>query len=328
MAGRPIAPAISASHSTATIRALAGWSGWSPGGAGRWRLPYGDQGLLIHRDLLRTVGGDRAAAADGGRGPGPPPRAPPAGGAGQRRGDLGGEVASARAGTAARLRNLCCLSLYFGRRAAAPDRAALFMKDTVFVFARAPRLGAVKRRLAREIGDRAALRFHRRDAAPLLRALAADRRFAHRPRGDAGSRAFSPAGARGRVGQGRGDLGPRMARGASAWSGGGSSAATFPMRERPMCGRLRRPRPRRRGVRSGGGRRLLAGGAVPAPPGAAVRRRALVHRTRARRHAGEFSWPPRCVPAHAARCGHRGGLAPCHVRSVARQFSKSVTRMS
>jgi hypothetical protein len=34
------------------------------------------------------------------------------------------------------------------------------MKDTVVVFARAARLGAVKRRLAREIGARAALRFH------------------------------------------------------------------------------------------------------------------------------------------------------------------------
>jgi uncharacterized protein len=30
------------------------------------------------------------------------------------------------------------------------------MKDTVVVFARAPHLGAVKRRLARDIGDRAA----------------------------------------------------------------------------------------------------------------------------------------------------------------------------
>ena len=35
------------------------------------------------------------------------------------------------------------------------------MRDTVIVFARAPRLGTVKRRLARDIGDRAALRFHR-----------------------------------------------------------------------------------------------------------------------------------------------------------------------
>ncbi|MDR3534991.1 MAG: TIGR04282 family arsenosugar biosynthesis glycosyltransferase [Acetobacteraceae bacterium] len=51
------------------------------------------------------------------------------------------------------------------------------MKDTVVVFARAPRLGTVKRRLARDIGDRAALRFHQATLHRLLRALAADRRF-------------------------------------------------------------------------------------------------------------------------------------------------------
>lgn len=50
------------------------------------------------------------------------------------------------------------------------------MRDTVVVFARAPRLGAVKRRLAREIGARAALDFHRRTLIALLRGLAAERR--------------------------------------------------------------------------------------------------------------------------------------------------------
>jgi uncharacterized protein len=51
------------------------------------------------------------------------------------------------------------------------------MKDTVVVFARAPRLGAVKRRLARDIGDRAALRFHTATLTRLLRGLAAEKRF-------------------------------------------------------------------------------------------------------------------------------------------------------
>ena len=51
------------------------------------------------------------------------------------------------------------------------------MKDIVVVFARAPRLGAVKRRLAREIGARAALRFHVDTLTRLLRALTADRSF-------------------------------------------------------------------------------------------------------------------------------------------------------
>jgi rSAM/selenodomain-associated transferase 1 len=86
------------------------------------------------------------------------------------------------------------------------------MKDTVFVFARAPRLGTVKRRLARGIGDRAALRFHARTLARLLRALAADRRFRT-------VLAVTPDGARiprppgvATVPQGRGDLGARMDR--------------------------------------------------------------------------------------------------------------------
>src|SRR5947209_1270059 len=48
------------------------------------------------------------------------------------------------------------------RRAAAADRPGLFVKgDTLIVFARAPRLGTVKRRLARGIGAMAALRFYR-----------------------------------------------------------------------------------------------------------------------------------------------------------------------
>jgi rSAM/selenodomain-associated transferase 1 len=51
------------------------------------------------------------------------------------------------------------------------------MKDTVVVFARAPRLGAVKRRLARDIGSRAALRFHTATLRRLLRGLAAEKRF-------------------------------------------------------------------------------------------------------------------------------------------------------
>jgi rSAM/selenodomain-associated transferase 1 len=51
------------------------------------------------------------------------------------------------------------------------------MKNTVIVFARAPRLGTVKRRLARDIGDRAALRFHTATLTGLLRSLRKDRTF-------------------------------------------------------------------------------------------------------------------------------------------------------
>ena len=51
------------------------------------------------------------------------------------------------------------------------------MKNTVIVFARAPRLGTVKRRLARDIGDRAALQFHVATLTALLRSLRRDRSF-------------------------------------------------------------------------------------------------------------------------------------------------------
>jgi rSAM/selenodomain-associated transferase 1 len=86
------------------------------------------------------------------------------------------------------------------------------MRDTVIVFARAPRLGTVKRRLARDIGDRAALRFHVLTLTALLRDLRGSCRFdvvlAVTP-----DRAFVrlPVGVR-RIDQGHGDLGLRMSR--------------------------------------------------------------------------------------------------------------------
>jgi uncharacterized protein len=86
------------------------------------------------------------------------------------------------------------------------------MRDTVIVFARAPRLGTVKRRLARDVGDRAALRFYRANLARLLRVLVRDRRF-HTVL------AMTPDRARVRwpvrlpvMPQGSGDLGQRMHR--------------------------------------------------------------------------------------------------------------------
>lgn len=85
-------------------------------------------------------------------------------------------------------------------------------RDTVIVFARAPRLGAVKRRLARDVGDRAALRFYSGNLHRLLRALARDRRFrtvlACTP-DHAAARWPLPVQ---RIAQGRGDLGQRMHR--------------------------------------------------------------------------------------------------------------------
>jgi rSAM/selenodomain-associated transferase 1 len=84
------------------------------------------------------------------------------------------------------------------------------MKDTVVVFARAPRLGTVKRRLAKDIGDRAALRFHTGTLIRLSRDLARDRGFrtvlALTP-DDANDRLPVQVT---RIAQGRGDIGKRM----------------------------------------------------------------------------------------------------------------------
>jgi rSAM/selenodomain-associated transferase 1 len=82
--------------------------------------------------------------------------------------------------------------------------------DTLIIFARAPRLGGVKRRLAREIGAVAALRFHRAQLARLGRELGRDRRWRS-------LLAATPDAARfptplTRRPQGRGDLGSRMLR--------------------------------------------------------------------------------------------------------------------
>jgi rSAM/selenodomain-associated transferase 1 len=84
------------------------------------------------------------------------------------------------------------------------------MKDTVIVFARAPRLGTVKRRLAKDIGERAALRFHAGTLTRLLRDLLRDRRFRT-------ILALTPDGASDRLpvrvtrmSQGFGDIGERM----------------------------------------------------------------------------------------------------------------------
>ena len=85
----------------------------------------------------------------------------------------------------------------------------------VAIFTRAPRLGAVKTRLARDIGRAAAWRFHRDCLRRIARRLAGGGgwrlwlavtpdRFAREGR-------FRPPGAA-RMGQGRGDLGARMAR--------------------------------------------------------------------------------------------------------------------
>lgn len=87
-------------------------------------------------------------------------------------------------------------------------------RPVLFIFARAPAHGAVKTRLARDVGAAEALRFHRNALRSVIQRFAGDPRFdvilAVTPR----SRLSDPAWPPGlvRVDQGRGDLGVRMLR--------------------------------------------------------------------------------------------------------------------
>lgn len=84
--------------------------------------------------------------------------------------------------------------------------------DVLVVFARAPRLGAVKRRLARGIGARGALRFYQRQLAAVLRATGRDRRWRTVIAATPDRAPYRWPMAVPRVAQGRGDLGARMLR--------------------------------------------------------------------------------------------------------------------
>jgi hypothetical protein len=89
------------------------------------------------------------------------------------------------------------------------------MRRALVLFVRAPQLGTGKRRLARDIGDIAALRFERAMIALLLRRLAKDRRWSLRiavtPDKACRRARYWRSGVE-TVGQGQGDLGIRMRR--------------------------------------------------------------------------------------------------------------------
>lgn len=86
------------------------------------------------------------------------------------------------------------------------------VRPTLIVFARAPRLGRVKRRLAAEIGPAAALAFYRRTLARLLARVARDRRWRLALALTPDNAVLPCARAWRRWKQGGGDLGARMAR--------------------------------------------------------------------------------------------------------------------
>jgi len=89
----------------------------------------------------------------------------------------------------------------------------------VVLFVRAPRIGAVKRRLAADIGQQAAWAFYRRNVRTVARRLARDPRWklwlAVTPDEFDGRERFWPQGLP-LIAQGRGDLGERMRRTLSA----------------------------------------------------------------------------------------------------------------
>lgn len=84
------------------------------------------------------------------------------------------------------------------------------MKRQLVIFAKTPRIGAVKTRLAKDVGAVEAWRFHVRTMESIVRRLAADGRWECRLAVTPG-RARWPAGV-GRMPQGPGDLGARMDR--------------------------------------------------------------------------------------------------------------------
>ena len=101
------------------------------------------------------------------------------------------------------------------RREARPKRLASFAKRLV-IMAKSPALGRVKRRLGREIGDVAALRFYRSCLSHTALRLARDPRWrtvlAVAPDRDVAERFWPSRRWVGRLPQGEGDLGRRMQR--------------------------------------------------------------------------------------------------------------------
>ena len=165
-------------------------------------------------------------------------------------------------------------------------------RPRLYVFVRAPMLGAVKRRLAAGLGEVAALRFYRAATERLLRRLVRDQRWetilAVTPDGAARGASPWPPGLA-RVGQGGGDLGARMGRvlaGSEAVPvaivGSDIPDLRAPPYPRCLCGAARR----RPGLRPGRGWRVLAGRAASRPLHAGpVRWGSLVEPACARRHA-------------------------------------------
>ena len=180
-------------------------------------LPYGDQGLLIHRSLYEALGGfrplpmmedvdlvtpDRPAAA----------RLP-----GDAGGDLG-RALPARGLPAPHAAQFLLPAALHLRCAGRDGGQALRMRSStrhLAIFLKEPRLGRVKGRLARDVGQAEAWLFYRRLVRRVLPPLARDGRWsaclATAPDDWRGREPFWPF-ALPCLPQGRGDIGQRMLR--------------------------------------------------------------------------------------------------------------------
>ena len=180
-------------------------------------LPYGDQGLLIHRSLYDALGGFRPLPlmedVDLVRriGRKRPHLSENAGG------HLGRALSARRLRTAHGAQPLLPAALLL-RDAGRDGGQALRMKPGerhLAIFLKEPRLGRVKGRLARDIGHAEAWLFYRRLVRRVLPPLARDARWttwlATTPAGWRGREPFWPL-ALPHLEQGRGDVGQRMLR--------------------------------------------------------------------------------------------------------------------
>ena len=178
------------------------------------------------------------------------------------------------------------------------------MRDTVIVFARAPRLGTVKRRLACVLGDRTALRLYDAMLAAVLRRLAADRRFrtivAATPDRATGSwRRGLPT-----IGQGRGTLEHRMGAAFRRFPHGRVAIVGSDIPELTADDVAESFQALGRAQAAFARRRLLAGGDGAASAGDAVRERQVVHPLGAGRYVGELRRPANGDAAHPVGRGH------------------------
>ena len=188
------------------------------------------------------------------------------------------------------------------------------------IMARAPRLGTVKRRLARDVGAAAAWRFYRTTAAGLVRRVARDSRWqswlAVTPDQAALGGGFGAPPCR-MIAQGPGNLGARMGRVLRDLPPGpvvivGSDIPALDAAHVARAFALLGGHDWVFGPATDGGYWLIGARRRPVPP-RSIPRRALVERARAVRYAGQPQGRAHRLSGRAGGCGYRRGFgAPAY----------------